>query len=53
MVGAYPAGLNWDMNYGKGQAEKEKAEANIKKVPALTADPVYGDTGPMFDHWKQ
>lgn len=53
MVGAYPAGCSWDMNYGKGQNEKEKAEANIKKVGPLTKDPVYGDKGPVFDHWKR
>ena len=52
MVGAYPAGCNWDMNYGKSQEEKKKAEANIRKVAALTKDPVYGEQGPVFDHWR-
>lgn len=53
MVGAYPRGCNWDMNYGKGQEEKEKAEANINKVAPLASDPVYGDKGPIHDHWLQ
>lgn len=53
MVGAYPRGCNWDMNYGKGHEEKEKAEANIKKVAPLATDPVYGDKGPIYDHWLQ
>ena len=53
MVGAYPAGCNWDMNYGKSQQEKEKAEANIRKVEVPSADPVYGSKGPVLDHWQQ
>lgn len=53
MVGAYPAGYNWDMNYGKSQQEKEKAEANIRKVAVPSADPVYGSKGPVLDHWQQ
>ena len=53
MVGAYPAGCNWDMNYGKSQQEKQKAEANIKKVGVPTQDPVYGSKGPLLEHWKE
>lgn len=53
MVGAYPAGCNWDMNYGKSQQEKQKAEANIKKVGVPTQDPVYGRKGPLLEHWKE
>lgn len=53
MVGAYPAGLKWDMNYGKSQEEKEKAEANIKRVATLRMDPVYGSVGPIFEHWRE
>ena len=52
MVGAYPAGCNWDMNYGKSQEEKQKAEANIKKVGVPKQDPVYGSKGPLLEHWK-
>lgn len=53
MVGAYPAGYSWDMNYGKGQEEKQKAEANIKKVGVPTKDPVYGSKGPLLEHWQK
>lgn len=53
MVGAYPAGCKWDMNYGKSQEEKQQAEANIKKVGVPTQDPVYGSNGPMLEHWKR
>lgn len=53
MVGAYPAGYNWDMNYGKSQDEKQKAEANIKKVEIPTKDPVYGSKGPVLEHWTK
>ncbi|DBA90534.1 hypothetical protein WJX77_001132 [Trebouxia sp. C0004] len=53
MVGAYPAGCSWDMNYGKGQEEKQKSEANIKKVGVPTKDPVYGSKGPVLEHWQK
>ena len=53
MVGAYPAGYNWDMNYGKSQEEKQKAEANIRKVEIPTKDPVYGSKGPVLEHWTK
>lgn len=53
MVGAYPAGCSWDMNYGKSQEEKQKAEANIKKVEVPAMDPVYGSNGPLLEHWKK
>ena len=52
MVGAYPTGYNWDMNYGKSQEEKQQAEANIRKVEVPGTDPVYGDKGPLLDHWQ-
>ena len=53
MVGAYPAGYRWDMKYGKSQAEKHEAEANIRKVEVPTQDPVHGNEGPLLKHWKQ
>ena len=52
MVGAYPTGCNWDMNYGKSQEEKQKAEANIKRVGVPKQDPVYGNKGPLLEHWN-
>ena len=53
MVGAYPKGYNWDMNYGKGKEEKQKAEANIKKVEIPAQDPVYGSKGTLLEHWNR
>jgi uncharacterized protein YjlB len=50
VVGAYPPGQHWDMNYGKS-GERPLADKNIASVPLPDKDPVYGDQGPVFDHW--
>jgi uncharacterized protein YjlB len=41
VVGAYPAGQTWDMNYGK-PGERPSADKNIALVPDPETDPVYG-----------
>ena len=51
VVGAYPKGQMWDMNYGK-PAERPQADENIKNVPLPEADPVFGKTGPLIRLWK-
>jgi uncharacterized protein YjlB len=51
VVGAYPAGTSWDMNYGK-DGERPASDKNIAKVPLPPADPVYGSDGPLMIHWK-
>jgi uncharacterized protein YjlB len=51
VVGAYPPGQTWDMNYGKA-GERPAADKNIASVPDPKADPVYGSTGPLLDLWK-
>ena len=51
VVGAYPSGQRWDMNYGK-IGERPKADENIKKVPLPATDPVYGKPGPLMELWK-
>lgn len=51
VVGAYPDGMNWDMGYGKAEERPENLE-NIKKVPLPEADPVYGQEGPVHEHWR-
>lgn len=51
VVGAYPDGQRWDMNYGKDD-ETEKARQNISQVPLPKNDPVFGAKGKMFDFWK-
>ncbi len=51
VVGAYPEGQSWDMNYGK-EGERPAADRNIEKVPLPDKDPVYGSVGPVHDHWR-
>jgi uncharacterized protein YjlB len=50
VVGAYPEGQRWDMCYGKPD-ERPKADKNISAVPLPKADPVFGDEGPLQEHW--
>ena len=51
VVGAYPEGQSWDMNYGK-EGERPAADKNISKVPYPQNDPVDGESGPLQDYWK-
>lgn len=50
VVGAYPAGRQWDMNYGKS-GERPRADENIARVPRPDHDPLYGKNGPLIKHW--
>jgi len=50
VVGAYPDGLNWDMNYGK-EGERPKADINISVVPIPETDPLLGKNGGLTDLW--
>ena len=50
-IGAYPDGLSYDMNYGK-DGERPQVLENIKNVPVPNNDPVFGDEGPLLEHWK-
>lgn len=50
VVGAYPPGQTWDLCRGTGQ-EREAAFANIHRVPLPVTDPVFGETGPLIEHW--
>ena len=51
VVGAYPEGQRWDMNYGKDD-ERPAADRNIEEVPLPASDPVYGPDGPLVKHWN-
>lgn len=51
VVGAYPAGQEWDMNYGRPQ-ERPQADENIARVPLPDLDPVYGAEGPLHSYWR-
>lgn len=50
VVGAYPAGQQWDMNYGKPN-ERPQVDRNIEQVPLPSSDPVYGQEGPLAEYW--
>ncbi len=51
VIGVYPDGQDWDMNYGY-KDERWNALSNIKKVPLPEKDPLYGEKGPLMKHWK-
>jgi len=50
VVGAYPEGQDWDMNYGR-PGERPRADRNIAKVELPKMDPVYGADGPLLKKW--
>ena len=51
VVGAYPGGADWDLCYGKPE-ERPRVLENIARVPLPAADPVYGEAGPLLEHWR-
>ena len=51
VVGAYPSGTAWDMNYGK-EGERPVTDENIARVPLPAADPVYGVNGILVKTWN-
>ena len=50
VVGAYPPGQRWDMNYGQ-PGERPAADRNIAAVPLPQTDPLFGSRGPLLEHW--
>ena len=52
VVGAYPGGREWDMNYGRPE-ERPEADKNISNVPVPETDPVYGAHGPLTKYWPR
>ncbi len=52
VVGAYPEGRDWDLNYGK-PAERPQTDRNIACVPVPKLDPIYGPVGPLLDYWTE
>lgn len=50
VVGAYPQGQMWDMNYGR-PGERPGTDRNIAAVPVPDTDPVYGKKGPLKKLW--
>lgn len=51
VVGAYPPDQNVDMNYGK-TGERPRVDDNIAQLALPTTDPVFGNAGPLLDHWQ-
>lgn len=51
VVGAYPAGQTWDLCRGD-PGERPRVLFNIRETPLPATDPVYGDQGPVLEHWK-
>lgn len=51
VVGAYPAGQEPDMNYGR-PGERPRADEKIARVPPPEADPVFGRDGPLIVRWR-
>ena len=50
VVGAYPGGMRWDMNYGK-PGERPQADENIAKVPLPSQDPLMGAKAGLVVLW--
>lgn len=50
VVGAYPDGRQWDLKTGSPD-DRPEADRNIEQVPLPAQDPVYGDSGPVIEHW--
>lgn len=51
VVGAYPEGQDWDMNYGRPD-ERPQADQNIERTPLPDSDPVFGADGPLVTRWN-
>lgn len=51
VVGAYPPGADWDMNYARPE-ERTDALRNIEEVPTPPSDPVFGEEGPLDELWR-
>jgi uncharacterized protein YjlB len=52
VIGAYPNGKDYDMNYGK-PAERPKADQHIAELPIPDTDPLEGATGQLPKIWKR
>jgi len=50
VVGAYPEGQTWDMNYGESH-ERIRADKNIARVILPEMDPILGMSGGLMEIW--
>lgn len=51
VVGAYPQGFSWDMQYGRPE-ERPKVLENIAALPVPPYDPVLGGAGGLNEFWS-
>ena len=51
VVGAYPDGRSWDLNYGR-QDERPQTDKNIAEVPIPDTDPLLGKDRGIWVIWK-
>ena len=49
-VGAYPNGLDFDINYGK-QSERPGTDHNLALVQMPATDAIFGADGPLLHYW--
>ena len=52
VAGAYPRAQRPDMCYGRPE-ERPGADESIARVALPERDPVYGDRGPLIEHWHE
>ena len=50
VIGGYPQGQLWDINFGKA-GERPLADEKINNVPLPLKDPVFGTSGPIKTLW--
>lgn len=50
VVGAYPNGQDYDTLTGES-CERPSNLERIERVERPSTDPVYGQSGPLFEHW--
>ncbi len=51
VVGAYPGGKDYDMNYGKPE-ERPQTDHNIAQVAMPCTDPLQGGQGELLRRWR-
>jgi len=51
VVGCYPKGQDFDMNYGDSD-ERPEVDRNIAAVHLPDTDPVFGEGGPLVSYWR-
>ena len=51
VVGAYPGGMMYDMNYGRA-GERPQADKNIAIVAIPASDPIMGKNNGLLNIWK-